>query len=179
MTGTNYEWGTVVVHALRAQESKPSLVIREAQYADLRCTGDGGVEHLLCRHEQAQPWRPLAMHVPPVNGRLHGKRLTGRHKPDHRSGGRAALDSAFPWWRSPAVASPHRYWDSLPRSRCARLVAGLYQTQLPRAVPRRTAGRDGGSVPYCQLWPSSPGSVDIPKDIQVALGELETALLHC
>ena len=33
--------------------------------------------------------------------------------------------------------------------------------------------RDGGSVPYCQLWPSRPVLVDIPKDIQVALGELE------
>lgn len=52
-TGTNYEWRTVGVHALRAQgvntvfgyPGGAIMPVYDALY-------DGGVEHLLCRHEQ-------------------------------------------------------------------------------------------------------------------------------
>ncbi|WP_407263385.1 thiamine pyrophosphate-binding protein [Klebsiella pneumoniae] len=39
---------------------------------------DGGVEHLLCRHEQrGQPWRPLVMHEQPVKPGCVSRRPAG------------------------------------------------------------------------------------------------------
>jgi glyoxylate carboligase len=56
-----------VVHALRTQgvdtvfgyPGGAIMPVYDALY-------DGGVEHLLCRHEQGQPWRPLVMREQPV-----------------------------------------------------------------------------------------------------------------
>ncbi|MGU0043268.1 hypothetical protein ACVXHA_12110 [Escherichia coli] len=72
------------------------------------------------------------------------------------------------------VRCPHRL--SAPtdfRKWMSWIVVSLYQAQLSCAVAGRVAAHHGCSIRRCQLRSSCSVLVDIPKDIQLASGDLE------
>ncbi len=107
---------------------------------------DGGVEHLLCRHEQGAAMAAIGY------ARATGK--TGVCMATSGPGATnlitgladALLDSVPVVAITGQVASPLIGTDAFRGSGRARLVTGLHQTQLPRSVSGRVAACDDRGV---------------------------------
>ena len=153
-----------VVHALRAQgvntvfgyPGGAIMPVYDALY-------DGGVEHLLCRHEQGAAMAAIGY------ARATGKTgvciaTSGPGATNLITGLADALLDSIPCrcHHRSSVRTFYRH-RRISGSGCPGIVVSLYQAQLSGAVAGRVAAHHGCSIRRCQLRSSWSGSGRYPK----------------
>ncbi len=168
-----------VVHALRAQGVETVfgypggaiMPIYDALY-------DGGVEHLLCRHEQGAAMAAIGY------ARATGK--TGVCMATSGPGATnlitgladALLDSVPVVAITGQVASPFIGTDAFQEVDVLGLSLACTKHSFLVQSLEELPSRDGGSVRGCQLWPSWPGSGGYPERYPGCTRRSGAALLY-